>query len=193
MIFVIVQLRREASPTHEVIEPLDLLQACHGRIRMVTELAGKLSLAAGADEREIVDVARRVERFYSIGIRLHAEDEDQSMMPRLLPLVPPDIERALMRMNAEHLVVDELSLVLADLCRRLFEEPGRFRELSPALRACVREVEVMWASHLVLEERVIFPRLSLVPAETRRVMADEIRARRKRPGVVEAMRAAVSR
>jgi len=175
---MLVQLRRGATPTVDHSRPEDLLLACHARIRAITELARRV-----ANAEELADVAEasgRVRRFYSIALPLHAEDEDESVLPRLIHLSHDrEVEHALVKMSNEHPLVDELCGRAADLYAALEAEPGRIVDLRPSLRSVLHEIDVLWQHHFGVEERVIFPALALLSLDDRIAIVRECRARRE--------------
>lgn len=175
---MLVQLRRGATPTVDHSRPEDLLLACHARIRAITDLARRI---ANADDLEdLAEASGRVRRFFSIALPLHAEDEDSSVLPRLIHLSHDrEVEHALVKMSNEHPIVDELCGRAADLYAALETEPGRIVDLRPELRVVIREIDVLWEHHFGTEERVIFPALALLSLDDRIAIVRECRARRE--------------
>jgi len=157
---------------------VDLLLDCHERIRSMTALARRLSEASGLPESEIVEAADRVRRYFGVALALHARDEDESVVPRLRGK-DPQLDRELSDMSREHGEHEEPVAKLIEGCDVLADEPGRLREVAPALGEAARELERHFEGHLAREERVIFPaiREHLAPDELAR-MVEELRARR---------------
>jgi hemerythrin-like domain-containing protein len=160
-------------------EPLALLEACHGRIRRF------LSLARAVGERELPpaeapEVAGRVVRYFRVAFPLHREDEDRSLLPRLMGREPA-VDAALERMRAEHPVVDGQLEPLVQLCEAVQREQGATEARRGALVAMAPEIERAFEAHLLHEEQVLFPaaRRILSPEEQVTLRA-ELRARRLR-------------
>lgn len=175
---MLVHLRRGAAPTVDHSRPEDLLLACHARIRSITELAHRIANAE--DLEDLAEGSGRVRRFYSIALPLHAEDEDSSVLPRLIHLSHDrEVEHALVKMSNEHPLVDELCGRAADLYASLEIEPGRIVDLRPDLHSVLREIDVLWEHHFGTEERVIFPALALLSLDDRVAIVRECRARRE--------------
>src|SRR5574341_1715069 len=64
-------------------DAVDLLLECHQRIRSFLGLALRLGEAWAAEPAEVADAAARVHRYFALALPLHAQDEDQSIAPRL--------------------------------------------------------------------------------------------------------------
>ena len=184
---MIVQLRRAPSRSLEIKAPEELLLACHGRIRSATAIANRI-VTASVDDARIAEAALQVHRFYSVGVPLHAEDEDVSVRPRLINLSHDrGVEHALTKMSKEHLTIDELCGRVAGLCDTLAREPLRLQELRVELERVMSEINVLWDRHLGLEERVIFPALALLSPDDRTAIVRECRARREGNAVATAL------
>ena len=82
---------------------VEVLMACHARIRRFTALAITLAAPATASRpaAEIADGADAVRRYLAVALPLHIADEDASITPRLLAH-DPALGPALDRMHAEH-------------------------------------------------------------------------------------------
>lgn len=154
------------------------LLECHDRIRGMTELAVRLGGMRGLPAPDIVDAATRVHRYFSRSLPLHARDEEESLVPRLVGR-DPELDQALAEMAAEHREHDEpVGRVLA-LCAELVDKPERHAELAPSLVDAARELERHFALHLDREEHVIFPAARrLLGARVLETVREEIRARR---------------
>lgn len=161
--------------------PAELLVACHGRIRSFTRVAGVLASAAAtaALPAEIAEAAGSLERYHRIALPLHEADEDASIRPRLeAASVSDEVKVALARVHAEHLQMDALVAELLVYWAALAAEPTRLAELSPRLAAPGAALALLWDPHLLREEALIFPAVEALPAETQRLIAAEMRARR---------------
>jgi hemerythrin-like domain-containing protein len=157
--------------------PLDLLEACHGRIRRFLSLAR----AVGARElpkAEAVDVAGQVVRYFRVAFPLHLLDEDLSLFPRLQGREPA-VDAALARMRAEHPVVDAQLLPLVALCEAVHAEGEATFARRGALLALAPSIEQAFEAHLVHEEQVLFPAAKRLLTQAEQVaLREELRARR---------------
>lgn len=161
--------------------PVGLLLECHGRIREFVLLALRLGEARGADPESIRDAARRVRRYFTEALPLHARDEEESVLPRLRG-IDAALDRELAAMAREHREHEGPLGRLVATCRSLEEEPSRLEALRQAISAPAAELEAHFAVHLAREESVIFPALRrhLAPTDGEAV-ALEIRSRRAPP------------
>lgn len=169
----------------EARDPLELLLACHDKIRDFGALALKLARSAGAPPRLVGDAAGEVHRYHALGLPLHQADEETSIRPRLEASgCGPVVEAALARMTEQHVVIDA---VLAELCPLwvvVRDEPRRLAELAPRLEMATVALLEQWDAHLTPEETVIFPAIrAVLTSDAQASILDEIKARR---GAVQA-------
>jgi len=66
--------------------PLGLIKACHERISFHCDLLDKIMayLVENEVDKELVDTARKVHRYFSTAGKLHHQDEEQDIFPRLV-------------------------------------------------------------------------------------------------------------
>lgn len=134
---------------------IGLLLECHGRIRSFTHLAAELGTRQDLPAEEVVDAAARVARYFREALPLHVEDEEQSLLPRLMGL-DEELDAALATMHAQHEAHEPLLKELLQVLTALQHAPqdGAVRERLAAVATSLRaELE----THLKGEERVIFP------------------------------------
>jgi hypothetical protein len=149
---------------------------CHDRIRKFTAIALKLGRPAPLEE--VAEAAAAVQRYFTIALPLHAEDEDLSLAPRLR-VAAPALAELLDKMSAEHGPIHQTIADLTPLWSRVIEEPARQSELAGRLRAPASWLSELFESHLRPEEEIIFPQMvqALLPESTTEILA-EMRARR---------------
>lgn len=174
---MLTRLGNRAVPEDSV----GLLLECHGRIREFVGMARRLGEAANADPEAVRDAARRVRRYFDEALPLHAQDEEESILPRLHGR-DPALDRELDAMTREHRQHEAPLSRLIEACRALERDPARLAELRGAVAAPAAELEEHFARHLAREETVIFPasRRLLAQGEDEAVVR-EIRARRAPP------------
>jgi iron-sulfur cluster repair protein YtfE (RIC family) len=159
-------------------DAVELLVECHERIRSFLALARRVADPQGADREEVRQAAGRVSRYFTLALPLHAEDEEQSILPRLRgrdPALDAELE-AMRREHAEHLrPLGEL----VRACDALALAPERQPELAGTIGTAAEELTRHFAEHLRREEEVIFPaiRRYVDPGADAEVVR-EIRARR---------------
>jgi hemerythrin-like domain-containing protein len=170
---------RTALPT-----PIEMLLACHARIRHFMQLSRTLATAEDAPLPEVSDAATAIFRYFSLALPLHEADENESIFPRLHAALP---EGALVREAAEtmveqHKAINELVAELLFLCSSLDRNPGRFFALACRLEHVTCALEQIFAAHLGLEETVVFPALQkLLSAAQFEEMLQEMNERRRVP------------
>lgn len=179
---MLTSLRRGFSDKAAEQDAIDLLVECHGRIRQFTNIASRLANAEGAFAEEIREAASRLIRYFTIALPLHSEDEEQSLLPRLIA-AESGLREALEQMAAEHLpihaTIDEQVLAW----RELVEAPSKLAELAPSLKEGAAALARLFDEHLAKEESVIFPAARrCLDAEAIAEIFGEMRARREGRG-----------
>jgi iron-sulfur cluster repair protein YtfE (RIC family) len=161
-----------------VDDAVGLLLESHGRIRAFTELTARLASAEGASEAEIAEVAVIVRRYFAEAFPLHAQDEEESLLPRLAGR-DRQVDAALVTMHREHTSQAGGIAHLVELCAELAASPGRHAALAPELGEVAAQLRAHLATHLAREEEVVFPAmLALVGDGARAEIVRELRARR---------------
>lgn len=155
---------------------VDLLLACHARIRSFSAMAERLGDAA-LDDARVAEACDAVARYFRDALPLHARDEEESLLPRLAGR-DAALDAALGRMRDEHA---DHAAALRDLlvrCEALRASPGDLaRRIELALAA--RDLREAFEPHLAREEREVFPAAeALLTDDERREAMAEIRARR---------------
>lgn len=175
---MLVQLRLQPAPATHRGDALQLLLDCHERIRTFSALAVRVARLPDVPPSERAEAAARVERYFTVGLPLHVEDEEHSLAPRLREAgLPPEALQALDEMTRQHERIEALLATLLPTWRELCEAPERYGMLAARLEES--EPLAKLEAHLQLEERVLFPvaraRLSRESVEA---LASEMRARR---------------
>lgn len=161
-------------------DAVDLLLACHQRIRSFTATALRLPHAHGAPAAEIAEAAVALRRYFTVALPAHAADEDLSLRPRLLEAgAPAELRDALTAIAAQHEAIDAVIAELAGDWRRLADAPSRLKELSSVLGDHAARLDALFGPHLALEEQEIFPAARrALSSDAQRQIVDEMRARR---------------
>jgi iron-sulfur cluster repair protein YtfE (RIC family) len=135
--------------------------------------------AAGPDERAgVPEAAARVARCFGQALPLHAQDEEQSILPRLRGRAP-EVDAALAAMEREHREHERPLGEVVAACEVLAREPARLDTLAPALARAAAELDAHFAEHLRREEEVVFPAMRrLLSREDDAAVVRELRARR---------------
>lgn len=157
-------------------DPVGLLLDCHARIRHFTGVAQKMIGPHDADDESVRLAAESVARYFEKALPLHAEDEDDSLLPRLESAgVACETER----MHAEHADIHALIAELLPGWKKLIDEPGSLPELREQLAGPTRRLSEVFDKHLSYEEGELFPHVGGALGEAlRRKIFSEMRARR---------------
>jgi iron-sulfur cluster repair protein YtfE (RIC family) len=162
-------------------DAVGLLLECHQRIRTFAALASRLASAAGAGPDEVRDAARRVRRYFAEALPLHAQDEEESILPRLRGR-DPALDDALATMAREHREHEAPLARVLGACRTLERDPATLPRVAGPLAAAAAELEAHFARHLALEEAIVFPAMrGLFSASDDAAVVREMRARRAPP------------
>jgi iron-sulfur cluster repair protein YtfE (RIC family) len=163
--------------------PLEMLQGCHARIRHFMQMSRTLAEAADAPHNDIVEAAASLTRFFRQALPLHEADENETLFPRLRdasPLGSP-LREAAKAMVEQHQAIDELVAELLFLCGSLHGQPERLSGLACRLQYVTGALDRIFASHLHMEETVIFPALlAFTPAQLEEI-SHEMQQRRRPP------------
>lgn len=158
---------------------IELLVACHARIRSFAQLAVAIAEAPRAvSEAEIIDGCERCTRYFAEALPLHVADEEQSVMPRLL-VAAPEVASALQTMQAEH---HEHEPLLAELLAQLRAVAAVPHDLVArvALAAVAVPLQTAFEQHLRGEEDTVFRAIrDRLTVAQRAEIVEELRARRQ--------------
>jgi iron-sulfur cluster repair protein YtfE (RIC family) len=176
-----MSLIRSVSPAATAAAPagiVELLLACHDRIRSFAELAVRLAEATRVPADELRDAAQRVRRYFVEALPLHVADEEQTVLPRLRGR-DAAVDAALDAMHAEHLAHEPHLVALVATCHALALQPSRHDELRPTLETSAAALHRDFLTHLAGEEAIVFPAIERwIDAAERTAMLAELRARR---------------
>ncbi len=165
-------------------DPVAMLMECHERIRRFSAGLERLCLLEDLSDHRAIPTARACHRYFSLGLPLHARDEDESLVPRLLDLRLSRVQRqALADIEIEHLAIER---ALPELLSALDGPLERH-----ALRGIGLPMVGLLRGHIDAEELLVFPLVQRLSPGDRADMVDEIRARH-RHGSVPAGRSAWS-
>ena len=171
---------RPAESTTPSENAVDLLVACHQRIRHFTSGLRNLSHAEGATLEEISSAASAAHRYFSIALPLHEADEEETVRPRLAEIAKPELASALAAMAHQHQAVDDVIERLLPILVLLSKNPAKLPETHGELCGLTSALDEIFRGHLALEEEIIFPalRTGLPPGALAEVLR-EMQHRRK--------------
>jgi hemerythrin-like domain-containing protein len=165
---VLTRLKTATGVPQPEQDAVDMLLACHDRIRNFTGIAVRLADADGAGAAAIANAAEAVHRYYAVALPLHEADENDSVYPRLRARLTDAAERASVQsMVDQHGPIDEVIARLLPVWDELKSNPERLATHAASMRVDAERLQSLWTEHLALEEKIVFPliRKRLVPEE----------------------------
>ncbi len=167
----------QIGPAPSSVDLVDILLACHDRIRRFSDAAVRLA-APDLAEAEIREAAARIRYYFRASFPFHLDDEEDTLLPRLQGL-SAEIDAALEAMEREHEEHRPLLAHVLAMCDTLVEEPSRHGALAAGLLCDATALRESFARHLAHEESAILPviRTRLAP-EVQAELTYEARARR---------------
>jgi hemerythrin-like domain-containing protein len=173
------EIKLEQTPAVER-NAVDMLLACHQRIRNFTGIALRLAGVGGVGPEEISIAAEAVHRYYTVALPLHEADENDSVYPRLRKALSAGNDaRALELMVEQHGPIDETVARLVPLWSELKSNPATLASVQSKLQKDAGHLLELWKEHLSLEEEIVFPLLrKALPAVELEAIHREMKERR---------------
>jgi len=179
---MLTEIKAGTTPALER-DAVDMLLACHQRIRNFTGIAARLAEVEGAGAQEVANAAEAVHRYYSVALPLHEADENESVYPRLRANLSDAGEReSLQAMVDQHGPIDEVVAKLIPRWAELKQNPEKIADFTGELRAYAERLQELWKEHLALEEEIVFP---LIRSRLSQKDLDEIHAEMKQRRGIE--------
>jgi hemerythrin-like domain-containing protein len=158
----------------------DVLLDCHQRLRQFTALAAELATRPTTPPDEVREVAAKVQRYLTVALPLHEEDEETSLFPRLL-VRAPELRPKIASLREDHTAQGDRVRRLLAVCEELQRTPQRVHALREALGRAAEALAETWRVHLAAEEQDIFPSVrTALSAEDRESIRKEMQERRAR-------------
>jgi len=134
-------------------EPLEMLVACHERIRKQLGTLSRLErhLPEHGHDADARAAARAIMRYFDSAAIHHHEDEERSLLPRIVDRAP-DARALAERIEGEHLELAASWRRLRPLLSGI--AAGQRAVLPPAL---VHEIGARYDRHIELEESLLIP------------------------------------
>lgn len=141
-------------------DPIELLLACHGKVRHFADLALRLHEHVQKAPDEVDEQARQaataILRYFTIAAPLHHQDEEEDLFPALCSSVSnAGLHEAIASLHAEHEVLNEAWQRLTPWLEALAQGQPPTR-LSPA-RDEVAEFARRQTAHAQCEETQVYP------------------------------------
>ena len=174
------------APPPSADDPFALLKACHrkleGRLDALAAVAARLAAGAPAEPAAVADALGAAIAHFDGPGRWHLEDEEASVLPRLLAR-DPAAAALIAALEPDHVAIEagwaELRAVLAGLRDGLAQGPSADPALVARLQALLPPFTALHHRHHEVEETRVMPRAraALDAAEVAAIAA-EMRARR---------------
>jgi len=152
------------SPAATFDHPLEILSACHERVRRHCRLTGRIAehLEDEGFDEQVRLAAQSVVRYFDVAGRDHHLDEEEDLFPAMLEHCAGrgGAESLVARLLGDHRKLDALWAEVRAILVELAE--GREARIDPALAAAFAAA---YDEHIREEEEVLFPlaRASLPP------------------------------
>jgi iron-sulfur cluster repair protein YtfE (RIC family) len=166
-----------AHPVIAAERPLELLFACHEKVRYFTALSGRLAehvTAQGADA-EARQAATNILRYFELSLPHHHADEEEDVFPALAELRDPALDRAMAALLDEHQFLDGVWQEVREWLKLIEGGDTAAATQSPARLA---HFIADYPLHAEREEREVFPALTRLPESRINAIAARMRARR---------------
>jgi len=172
------------AKAHHFTDPTGLLSDCHRRIEM---FLGSIAAVAEVIDRPASEQVRgaleSALRYFRQAAPKHTSDEEESLFPRLRDITDPNLASAMSKLDAleeEHRWANPLHDVLEQLGTKFLTEGDLTLEEIERFRAAIRELGLMYARHISIEDTIVFPWASRVLSEEQKsAIADEMAGRRR--------------
>lgn len=162
-------------PLEKPEHPLELLFACHHKVRHFSNLSGKLAVhlhEQGADD-EARQCATSILRYFELALPSHHADEEEDVFPALRRLNDVHLHMVLDKLHEEHLVLDRMWKTIRPWLSEISEGGTPF--VAPlVLPHFIRHYQ----EHTRIEEGKVFPAINRLPLETIEQIAKRMCARR---------------
>ena len=175
-----------SSPAVGFDQPFEMLEACHERVQRSVDLLTRLAehLHTVGNDAAAQQAAADVLRYFDVAAPHHHEDEERHVFPPLLAL-PQDgahaaVHAAVRQLQQDHHVMHRLWQSLRKALERIAS--GQEADFSHEELAVLHRFTGLYASHIELEESVIYPASrALLDAPGLAAMGEEMARRRRTP------------
>lgn len=159
-------------------DPIELLLACHGKVRRFAALALRLRdhlATTGPDtgpDAQAREAAQAILRYFNIAAPLHHDDEELDLFPALRRLGQPDLNAGMDALEAEHAELATLWASLGPWLNAIAEGHAH------ATPESVDAFAARYVAHAQREEDEIYPgAVHLTPDQVGRISAAMVQRR----------------
>jgi hemerythrin-like domain-containing protein len=169
------------SPAVGLDQPLEILEACHERVKNHCQILQRLSAhlkAVGIDDQAIL-ASKNLLRYFQIAAKNHHEDEENNLFPMLLESMA----------GSDAICINEIINILKEehlLIEKIWQSIKNPLELvASGTVASIDETQILllattYEKHINLEENELFPMAKrLLNEEQLKLMSHDMTQRRK--------------
>ena len=169
------------SPAVGLDQPLEILEACHERVKNHCQILQRLSAhlkVAGIDDQAIL-ASKNLLRYFEIAAKNHHEDEENNLFPMLLESMA----------GSDAVCINEIINVLKEehiLLEKIWQSiKNPLKLIASGTVASIDETQILllattYEKHINLEENELFPMAKrLLNEEQLKLMSQDMTERRK--------------
>lgn len=168
------------TPAAGFDEPLEMLHACHDRVRRSLDLLVRVCerVRAGRIDAAVHEAAADVVRYFDKSAPHHHEDEEQHIFPRVLSHTEDAALRAaVLRLQEDHQAMEHHWARLRTPLTALAH--GHAEAFGPEQLESAQLFTSLYTSHMELEDNLVFPAAAgLLDGDALRAMGAEMAGRR---------------
>jgi hemerythrin-like domain-containing protein len=168
-----------SSPAAGFDQPMEMLAACHDRVRRSLSLLAKIGerIEAGPVDAAVHSAAADVVRYFDQAAPHHHEDEEQHVFPRLLEHGDAALRAVVLQLQEDHLAMEAQWRRLRTPLAALAE--GHADGFGPEQLALAQAFVALYRRHMTTEETLVFPAAAAkLDDATLRGMGHEMATRR---------------
>ena len=171
-----IQIGKTEAPVAD--KPIEHLVACHDRILARLATLERLGPNFESQPESALKALDNCVRFFDVSGRLHTEDEEQSVFPRMRPRLSPESLAYLDSLEGQHREKEQVYADLKSLAGEMRQ--GITTDRVERYRALVGRLCELYRSHIASENDILvrLGRENLTEQELEQIHA-EMRARRK--------------
>ena len=165
-----------ASAVSAEERPLELLFACHEKVRRFTTMAGQLAahIQEGGVDAEARQAATNILRYFDLALPNHHADEEEDVFPALRGLGDVGLNDAMNTLSFEHNALDERWQSSISPWLRRIAQGDDAGAAPPELAQFILD----YLAHADREEREVFSAIERLSADVVEAVAQRMRARR---------------
>lgn len=171
-------------------QPLELLKACHEKIRFHLDLLIRLCeyLKNNPVDTDALETAKQIHRYFSSSAKLHHEDEDENLFPVLLskPDIPAKARDLINQLQQEHISLNKQWQVFEKILANQFlgESPDQSLNQSlnklPAMLEAALILQKNYAQHIENENQVVLPEAEILLNDDEKIQLGQAMQTRRR-------------